>query len=93
MTKAELIAAWQEATEHYITNAQAKEYLDRLCCIMTAELLGGGEVPLPGIGKLKVKLVAARAGRNPKTGEAIDIPAGTKVTLKVGKEMREALKA
>lgn len=92
MTKAELIAAWQEATEHYITNAQAKEYLDRLCCIMTAELLGGGEVPLPGIGKLKVKRVAARAGRNPRTGEPVEISARTKVVLSVGKELKGSLK-
>lgn len=90
MTKAELVKAFQEATE--LTGAQAGEYLNRLGDIMAAELLGGGEVPLPGIGKLVVKEAAARTGRNPQTGEPIAIPAGKKVVLKVGKELKESFK-
>ena len=66
--------------------------LDVLCGVAAAELLGGGEVPLPGIGKLKAKKAAARKGRNPQTGEAMDIPAGKKVQFVPGKELKNALK-
>lgn len=66
--------------------------LDSLCEVAAAELLGGGEVPLPGIGKLKVKTTAARKGRNPRTGESLDIPAGKKVLFVACKELKEALK-
>ncbi len=90
MTKAELIKAWQEATG--LGGKQAQEYLERLGDIMAAELLGGGDVPLPRIGKLVVRTTAARAGRNPQTGAVIEIPAGKKVALKVASELKEALK-
>lgn len=90
MIKAELTKAFQEATQ--LTGVEAKEYLERLGDIMAAELLGGGEVPLPAIGKLVVKATAARKGRNPKTGAAIDIPASRKVSIKLGKEFKESFK-
>ena len=89
MTKAELVKAWKEVAG--ITTVHAEEYLKRLGDIMVAELLGGGEVPLPGIGKLVVRETAARAGRNPRTGEAIDIPARKKVVLQAGKELKDFL--
>lgn len=63
-----------------------------LCEVAAAELLGGGEVSLPGLGKLKVKVTNARTGRNPKTGEAIEIPAGRKVIFTPGKEFKEAFR-
>jgi DNA-binding protein HU-beta len=90
MTRTELVEAYREATG--LSKKQAAEYLDRLGDIMATELLGGGEAPLPGIGNLAVREVAARKGRNPRTGEPITIPAGRKVVLKVGKSMREALR-
>lgn len=63
-----------------------------ICSVIAAELLGGGEISLPGVGKLKVKETAARKGRNPKTGEAIDIPARNKVVFAACKELKEAMK-
>lgn len=42
--------------------------------IAAAELLGGGDVPIPHVGKLKVRQVKARTGHNPRTGEPIAIP-------------------
>ena len=62
------------------------------CKVAAAELLGGGEVPLPGLGKLKVKATSARTGRNPNTGEVINIPAGQKVVFTPGKEFKEAFR-
>ena len=72
MTKAELIKRLQE--EMNMSAAQAEKCINMLGDIMVAELLGGGEVPLPRIGKLAVKATAERAGRNPQTGAAITFP-------------------
>lgn len=63
-----------------------------MCAVMAAELLGGGEISLPGVGKLKVKEAAARPGRNPKTGETLTIPAHKKVVFTACKELKEAMK-
>ena len=90
MTKADLIKLWQEATG--LTGKQAGESLERLGDILAAELLAGGDVPIPRVGKLVVRTTAARAGRNPKTGEAIEIPAGKKIVLNVGGDLKSALK-
>lgn len=65
--------------------------LQAFCSVAAAELLAGGEIPLPGLGKLKVKDTSARTGRNPKTGEVIEVPAGRKVVFTPGKEFKEAL--
>lgn len=90
MTKGELIKAFKEATQ--LTGVQAEEYLNRFGDIMATELLAGGEMPLPGVGKLVVKQTKARKGRNPKTGEALDIPASRKVAVNLGKEFKESFK-
>ena len=74
MTKAELVKLYAEATQ--LPVGDAGECLERLGDIVAAELLGGGSVPLPGVGKLVIKARAARTGRNPRTGEPVDIPAG-----------------
>ena len=89
MTKADLLKDLQEATG--LNGIQTKEFFERLGDIMAAELLGGGEVPLPRIGKIVVADMAARMARNPKTGETIQVPAKKKLTLKVGREMKDAL--
>lgn len=90
MTKAELIKAFQEATQ--LNGVQAEEYLNRLSDIMAAELLGGGEVPLPRVGKLYVKDVAARKGRNPQTGQPIEIAARKKLGVSAAKALKDALR-
>ncbi len=96
MTKRELIEKALEAArnthDRAMTLADMGTALDSLCEVAAAELLGGGEVPLPGIGKLKAKPTAARKGRNPRTGEALDIPAGKRVFFVSGKDLKEALK-
>jgi DNA-binding protein HU-beta len=57
-----------------VSKAAVKFVLDGLSKVAHHELKKGGEVVLPGIGKLTVETRAARKGRNPATGEAIDIP-------------------
>lgn len=97
MTKRELVIATAKAMQ--IKNSHitlgvgtVERVLELFCGVAAAELLGGGEVPLPGIGKLKTKATAARKGRNPRTGEVLDIPAGKKVFFVPGKKLKEALK-
>ena len=89
MNKADLLKNLQEATG--LNGVQTREFYERLGDIMAAELLGGGEVPLPRIGKIVVADVAARPARNPQTGETIQVPAKKRLALRVGKEMKEAL--
>lgn len=88
MKKIDLIALYAEATG--MPKTQAAEDLEKLGDIMAAELLAGGEVPLPHVGKLVIKKTLPHKGRNPRTGEAIDLPASRKVKLNVGKELKES---
>jgi nucleoid DNA-binding protein len=72
---------------------RVKATLKALAEVATAELKTGGEVSFPGgLGKLVVEPTAARAGRNPRTGAAIQIPAGRKAKFTAGKELKDALK-
>lgn len=90
MTKKNLIAKIAEDTG--CTKAGVKKILDSFGGVAAAELLGEGDVPLSGLGKLKAELRKARKGRNPKTGAAIDIPAMTVVKFAIGKGLKDALK-
>ena len=91
MTKSELLKEWQEEASKHIPGGLSMVKHDAK--VIAAELAAGGEVPLPHIGKLKVRDVAARAGRNPATGEPVQIPAKRKVALVVAKEMKDAVAA
>ena len=97
MTKNELLRAWQEKTEKDIPSGLSMvkhdTLLNCLCKVIADELAAGGEVPLPHIGKLKVRDVAARTGRNPQTGEPVEIPAKRKVALVVANAMKDAMAA
>lgn len=90
MTKKDLIAKISE--ECGVGKITVERVLDSLGSVAAAELLGDGEVPLPGLGKLKTKDRGARLGTNPKTGERITIPAGTVVKFVAGQELKDALK-
>lgn len=94
MTKQDLIAkAAAETKEHGrpLTQADMEAALHALCNVASAELLDGGEVSLPGLGKLKIKEVPARPGRNPRTGEVMALPAALKVVFSMGKKLKKAL--
>ena len=54
---------------------ECRKVLNSVGDIAAAELLGGGIVPIPHVGKLKVRTMNPRTGRNPRTGEPIVIPA------------------
>lgn len=90
MNKTEFIKTFKEATG--LPGLEAEEYLNRLGDIMATELLAGGEVPIPGVGKLVVKETAARKGRNPRTGESLEIAASRKVSVNLSKSFKDSFK-
>lgn len=74
-----------------LSNRAASTALDALTITISQELAKGNEVTLPGIGKLSVKAKPARKGRNPKTGDAMDIPAKTVPHFSAAKALKDAV--
>ena len=77
------------ADKHGITKKQAVEILDHLASL--AYKHAKDTFTLPGIGKLVLKNRAARMGRNPKTGEQIQIKAKKVVKFRVAKAAKDAI--
>jgi DNA-binding protein HU-beta len=59
--------------------------------VVTEQLKAGDEVTLPGLGKFSTKAKAARTGRNPATGEEIQIPAKTVPHFSASKVLKDAV--
>lgn len=91
MNKGELVAKIAESAD--ISKASAAKALESLIQSVTAELASGGEVALVGFGTYKVSDRAARLGRNPQTGEEIQIKAAKVPSFKAGKALKEACNA
>ncbi len=89
MNKSELIDAI--ATQADLSKADAGRALDATIQAITGALKEGDSVALVGFGTFSVKQRAEREGRNPKTGEAITIPAATVPGFKAGKALRDAV--
>ena len=73
-----------------ISKAAAARALDALVETVTETLKGGDQVTLVGFGSFVVRERAARTGRNPKTGEAIEISAAKVPAFKAGKALKDA---
>jgi len=71
--------------------ATVRALLDQLGQVVADQLENGGELTLPGVGKLKVTERPARTGRNPSTGAAIEIPAKKVIKLVVAKGLTDAV--
>ena len=89
MNKAELIDAVAEGAD--ISKADATRAIDTMLNSITSSLKGGDQVTLVGFGTFAVKDRAARTGRNPRTGEAINIPASKVPGFKAGKALKDAV--
>jgi DNA-binding protein HU-beta len=87
LSKSQLAAAIAEKAE--ISKKQAVEILDHIATL--AYKHAKDTFTLPGIGKLVLKNRAARLGRNPKTGETIQIPAKRVVKFRVAKAAKDAI--
>lgn len=89
MNQSELIA--KAAAISGESKKAAEAILKATADVIASTLKEGGEVTLPGLGKLYVKDRAAREGRNPATGESIQIPAGKSPGFKAAKSLKDAV--
>lgn len=89
MNKSQLIK--NIAASANLTQAQATAALQAFETSIIDELANGGEVALTGFGNFKVTERAARTGRNPKTGESLEIAASKVPSFKAGKALKEAV--
>ena len=89
MNKMDLIAAVAESTE--LSRAKASEVVDALFGAIEGALKKKDEVRLVGFGTFVTATRAAGTGRNPRTGEEMQIPASTTVRFKAGKGLKDAV--
>lgn len=87
MTKAELV---EQVSEHIdLTKKQTEVIVNILFNSITEALSQGDKVELRGFGSFRIRNRNPREGRNPKTGDAVHIPAKKVPFFKAGKELRE----
>jgi DNA-binding protein HU-beta len=89
ITLKHLAADIAEAQE--LSKKQAEEILNDMVSRITEHLNMGERIRIVGLGILQVRKRAARMGRNPATGEAIEIKASKKVAFRAAKELKEAV--
>ena len=89
MTKTQLVAAIAEATGSDKKSASAT--LDAIAEIVTREVVAGGTVTLPGVGKITCRARPERQVRNPATGEQISKPADKVVKIAVAKALKDSV--
>ena len=89
MNKAELIDAVAAAAD--LPEGEASRAVEAVTQAIADELSKGGQVAIVGFGTYQVKHRAARTGRNPKTGEPLQIPASNVPSFKAGKALKDAV--
>jgi DNA-binding protein HU-beta len=89
MNKAELVDAVADAAD--ISKAAASRSVDTVLEAITAALKDGNSVTLVGFGTFSTRRREARTGRNPRTGEPIQIGASNLAVFKAGKALKDAL--
>lgn len=91
MNKGELIAKVSDETE--LTQKQVDAVLTSVIETITSEVANGGKVTLAGFGTFERRDRKARAGRNPQTGEEIQIPASKVPAFSAGKQFKLTVKS
>lgn len=89
MNKNDLIAAVSDTAD--LSKAEAAKAIDATFETITSTLKSGGDVRLVGFGTFSVAARAATQGRNPRTGERIQIPASNHPKFKAGKSLKDAV--
>lgn len=89
MNKAELIDAVASTAD--LSKSDASSAVDAVLDVVTETLRKGDSVTLVGFGTFEVRARAARAGRNPQTGETIQIKASNAPAFKAGKALKDAV--
>ncbi len=87
MTKAELIK--KVAEQINLTKKQTEVIVNTVFHSITDSLAGGDKVELRGFGSFRIRERNPRIGRNPKSGEKVEVPAKKVPFFKAGKELRE----
>jgi DNA-binding protein HU-beta len=90
MNKIELISA--VATKADLTQKDATKAVNVVFETIAVELAKEEKIQLIGFGTFEVRERAARTGRNPQTGETMQIPASKIASFKAGKELKQAVK-
>jgi DNA-binding protein HU-beta len=89
MTQSEVFNHFADKTG--LKRAQVKEFFDELANLASSEVKTNGEFVLPNFGKLVLSERKAREGRNPQTGETIQIPAKTTLKFRLGKSIKDTV--
>jgi len=89
ITKSQIVAYFAKKFE--LSKRAASSIIDEMAMLAIAETKKAGSFTLPGIGKLVLSKRKARKGRNPATGEEINIPAKTVVKMRIAKACKEAI--
>src|ERR1041385_6295280 len=89
MSQSEVVNLFAEKFE--LKRAQVKEFFEELVSLAAREAKDNGEFVVPGFGKLVLSERKAREGRNPQTGETIQIPAKTTLKFRVGKAIKDSV--
>ena len=89
MSQSEVINHFAEKFD--LKRAQVKELFEELAGLAASEVKGNGEFVLPGFGKMVLSERKAREGRNPQTGETIQIPAKTALKFRLSKGMKDSV--
>jgi DNA-binding protein HU-beta len=89
MTKTQIVAQMSETMQ--VPKKQAAAWLESIAALAVKETKRTGQFVIPGIGKLVKSLRQARKGRNPQTGEEIQIPKKTVVKFRVAKACKDAV--
>lgn len=85
--------AEQIATKHGVEKKQARQVIEGLFRAVVEAAQKGEEVSIPGFGKFKVAEREARQGRNPATGQPIQIAASRKLAFTPAKQVKDAMNA
>ena len=89
MNKADLVNSISEKTG--LTKTKSNEVIDALVSTITESLKNGDKVTLVGFGTFATSKKEAREGRNPKTGEVLEIPSKTVAKFKAGSELTKSV--
>lgn len=89
MNKSELVASVAEVAE--LTKKDAEKAVNAVFASVQKALVENDKVQIIGFGTFEVRTRAARKGRNPQTGETIEIPASKNPVFKAGKALKEAV--
>ena len=89
MNKADFVK--HVAQQHQCTKTEAEKTIDIFTSSVIDAISKGNEISLIGFGNFTISKVAARTGRNPRSGKAIEIPARNQPKFKVGQKLKDAV--